>query len=88
MDLNLPDGDGIEVFRLARESDPERDGIVITGQASLDSAVEEGLAFAAGVAAAVGGAGVRGDGPGAAGNCEMTSGWQRPMRVKEGERGV
>ena len=40
MDVNLPDGDGIEVFRLARESDPERDGIVITGQASLDSAVE------------------------------------------------
>ncbi|HVQ54363.1 MAG TPA: sigma-54 dependent transcriptional regulator [Thermoanaerobaculia bacterium] len=40
VDLNLPDGDGIEVFRLARESDPERDGIVITGQASLDSAVE------------------------------------------------
>jgi DNA-binding NtrC family response regulator len=40
VDVNLPDGDGIEVFRLARESDPERDGIVITGQASLDSAVE------------------------------------------------
>jgi two-component system response regulator AtoC len=40
VDVNLPDGDGIEVFRLAREADPERDGIVITGQASLDSAVE------------------------------------------------
>ena len=40
VDVNLPDGDGIEVFRLARESDPERDGIVITGQATLDSAVE------------------------------------------------
>ncbi len=40
VDVHLPDGDGIEVFRLARESDPERDGIVITGQASLDSAVE------------------------------------------------
>jgi len=40
VDVNLPDGDGIEVFRLAREADPERDGIVITGQATLDSAVE------------------------------------------------
>ncbi len=40
VDVHLPDGDGIEVFRLARESDPQRDGIVITGQASLDSAVE------------------------------------------------
>ena len=40
VDVNLPDGDGIEVLRLARESDPERDGIVITGQASVDSAVE------------------------------------------------
>ncbi len=40
VDVQLPDGDGIEVFRLARESDPERDGIVITGRASLDSAVE------------------------------------------------
>ncbi|HWZ86564.1 MAG TPA: sigma-54 dependent transcriptional regulator [Thermoanaerobaculia bacterium] len=40
VDVNLPDGDGIEMFRQAREADPERDGIVITGQASLDSAVE------------------------------------------------
>ena len=40
VDIHLPDGDGIEVFRAARESDPERDGIVITGQASLDNAVE------------------------------------------------
>ena len=40
VDVHLPDGDGIEVFRPRRESDPERDGIVITGQASLDSAVE------------------------------------------------
>jgi two-component system response regulator AtoC len=40
VDVHLPDGDGIEVFRLASESDPARDGIVITGQASLDSAVE------------------------------------------------
>ena len=40
VDVHLPDGDGIEVFRAAAESDPEREGIVITGQASLDSAVE------------------------------------------------
>ena len=40
VDLNLPDGDGIEVFRAAREAKPDRDGIVLTGQASLDSAVE------------------------------------------------
>ena len=40
VDVHLPDGDGIEVFRAASEADPQRDGIVITGQASLDSAVE------------------------------------------------
>ena len=40
MDVHLPDGDGIEVLRAAREAKPERDGIVLTGQASLDSAVE------------------------------------------------
>src|SRR4029077_12048869 len=40
VDVHLPDGDGIEVFRAASESDPGRDGIVITGQGSLDRAVE------------------------------------------------
>jgi two-component system response regulator AtoC len=40
VDVRLPDGDGIEVFRAARESGPQRDGIVVTGQASVDSAVE------------------------------------------------
>jgi two-component system response regulator AtoC len=40
VDVHLPDGDGIEVFRAASESNPDRDGVVITGQASLDSAVE------------------------------------------------
>jgi two-component system, NtrC family, response regulator AtoC len=40
VDVHLPDGDGIEVFRAAAEANPDRDGIVITGQASLDSAVE------------------------------------------------
>jgi len=47
VDVHLPDGDGIEVFRAAADSDPEREGIVITGQASLDSAVE---ALRAGIA--------------------------------------
>ena len=47
VDVHLPDGDGIEVFRAASESNPDRDGIVITGQASLDSAVE---ALRAGIA--------------------------------------
>jgi DNA-binding NtrC family response regulator len=47
VDVHLPDGDGIEVFRAASDSDPEREGIVITGQASLDSAVE---ALRAGIA--------------------------------------
>jgi two-component system, NtrC family, response regulator AtoC len=40
VDVHLPDGDGIEVLRAAREAKPDRDGIVLTGQASLDSAVE------------------------------------------------
>jgi two-component system, NtrC family, response regulator AtoC len=40
VDVNLPDGDGIEVLRAAREAKPDREGIVLTGQASLDSAVE------------------------------------------------
>ena len=47
VDVHLPDGDGIEVFRAASEANPDRDGIVITGQASLDSAVE---ALRAGIA--------------------------------------
>ncbi|HEY4228576.1 MAG TPA: sigma-54 dependent transcriptional regulator [Thermoanaerobaculia bacterium] len=40
VDLHLPDGDGLEVFRAASESNPDRDGVVITGQSSFDSAVE------------------------------------------------
>lgn len=40
VDIHLPDGDGIEVLRAARESDPEREGIVITGQGSIDNAIE------------------------------------------------
>jgi DNA-binding NtrC family response regulator len=40
VDIHLPDGDGIEVLRAARENDPEREGIVITGQGSIDNAIE------------------------------------------------
>jgi len=40
VDIHLPDGDGIEVLRSAREGDPEREGIVITGQGSIDNAIE------------------------------------------------
>jgi two-component system response regulator AtoC len=40
VDIHLPDGDGIAVLRHARESDPEREGIVITGQGSIDNAIE------------------------------------------------
>ena len=40
VDVHLPDGDGIEFFRISREARPDRDGIVLTGQASLDSAID------------------------------------------------
>jgi DNA-binding NtrC family response regulator len=40
VDIHLPDGDGIEVLRLAREKDPDREGVVITGQGSIDNAIE------------------------------------------------
>jgi two-component system response regulator AtoC len=40
VDIHLPDGDGIEILRLARETDPDREGIVITGQGSIDNAIE------------------------------------------------
>jgi two-component system response regulator AtoC len=40
VDIHLPDGDGIEILKLARESDPDREGIVITGQGSIDNAIE------------------------------------------------
>jgi DNA-binding NtrC family response regulator len=40
VDIHLPDGDGIEVLRAARETDPDREGIVITGQGSIDNAIE------------------------------------------------
>ncbi len=40
VDIHLPDGDGIDVLRVARETDTDRDGIVITGQGSIDNAIE------------------------------------------------
>jgi two-component system response regulator AtoC len=40
VDIHLPDGDGIEILRAAREKDPDLEGIVITGQGSIDNAIE------------------------------------------------
>ena len=40
VDIHLPDGDGIEILRLAREKDADREGVVITGQGSIDNAIE------------------------------------------------
>jgi DNA-binding NtrC family response regulator len=40
VDIHLPDGDGIDILRSARETDPDREGIVITGQGSIDNAIE------------------------------------------------
>jgi DNA-binding NtrC family response regulator len=40
VDIHLPDGDGIDILRAARETDPDREGIVITGQGSIDNAIE------------------------------------------------
>ncbi len=40
VDIHLPDGDGIDILRSARETDPDREGIVITGQGSVDNAIE------------------------------------------------
>jgi DNA-binding NtrC family response regulator len=40
VDIHLPDGDGIELLRAWRAEDPAREGVVITGQSSIDSAIE------------------------------------------------
>jgi DNA-binding NtrC family response regulator len=40
VDIHLPDGDGIELLRGWRAEDPAREGVVITGQSSIDSAIE------------------------------------------------
>jgi DNA-binding NtrC family response regulator len=39
-DLQLPDGDGIDLIRMARAEDGQREIVVLTGHGSLDSAVE------------------------------------------------
>jgi DNA-binding NtrC family response regulator len=39
-DLQLPDGDGLDLIREARAGDPRREIVVLTGHGSLDSAVE------------------------------------------------
>jgi two-component system response regulator AtoC len=40
IDINLPDGDGLEILRKARQDHPDLDAVVITGSASLDHAIE------------------------------------------------
>ncbi|MBI3328134.1 MAG: sigma-54-dependent Fis family transcriptional regulator [Nitrospinae bacterium] len=40
IDLRLPDGDGMELLSLVREQHPEVDAIILTGHASIDSAIE------------------------------------------------
>jgi two-component system response regulator AtoC len=40
VDISLPDGDGLEVLRKARQEHPDLDAVVITGSASLDHAIE------------------------------------------------
>ena len=39
-DLSLPDGDGLDFIREARAEEPRREVIVLTGNASIDTAVE------------------------------------------------
>ena len=39
-DLQLPDGDGLDLIRIARAEDAMREIVVLTGHGSLDSAVE------------------------------------------------
>jgi two-component system, NtrC family, response regulator AtoC len=40
IDLRLPDGDGMELLGLIREQHPDVDAIILTGHASIDSAIE------------------------------------------------
>jgi DNA-binding NtrC family response regulator len=40
IDLRLPDGDGMELLTLIRDGHPEVDAIILTGHASIDSAIE------------------------------------------------
>ena len=40
VDISLPDGDGLEILKKAREAQPDLDGIVVTGSSSIDHAIE------------------------------------------------
>src|SRR5262249_53531220 len=40
VDISLPDGDGLEFLRTARETRPDVDAVVITGSSSIDHAIE------------------------------------------------
>ncbi|MBU0484497.1 MAG: sigma-54 dependent transcriptional regulator [Proteobacteria bacterium] len=40
IDLNLPDIDGMEILRLLKQTDEETEAIIITGHASIESAIE------------------------------------------------
>ncbi|MGH8059773.1 MAG: sigma-54-dependent transcriptional regulator, partial [Candidatus Entotheonellia bacterium] len=40
IDLRLPDGDGMDLLTHVREQHPEVDAIILTGHASIDSAIE------------------------------------------------
>jgi DNA-binding NtrC family response regulator len=40
IDLRLPDGDGMELLGLIREQHPQVDAVILTGHASIDSAIE------------------------------------------------
>jgi DNA-binding NtrC family response regulator len=40
VDISLPDGDGLDILREARQSQPEIDAIVITGSSKIDHAIE------------------------------------------------
>jgi DNA-binding NtrC family response regulator len=40
VDIALPDGDGLDILREARQTHPETDAIVITGSSAIDHAIE------------------------------------------------
>jgi DNA-binding NtrC family response regulator len=40
VDITLPDGDGLEILREARQAQPDLDAIVVTGSSAIDHAIE------------------------------------------------
>ena len=40
VDISLPDGDGLEILREARQASPDIDAIVVTGSSAIDHAIE------------------------------------------------